>query len=123
MSPGAAARERARHALEQPHGPHVGPQVEPLADRQEQAPERHVVGDVGPADGAEQDRVERSQALDGVRRHHRAVLEPMIGAPIELAPLDLELELVDAAARLGDDFWSDAVAGQELRCDASLERP
>ena len=35
---GRTAGERARHALEQPHGTDVGPQVEALADRQQQPP-------------------------------------------------------------------------------------
>ncbi len=101
---GRAARKCARHALEQPHGTDVGPQVEALADRQQQPPERDVVGDVGPPDGAEQDRIECEQALDRVRRHHHAVLDPVVGTPVEVAPLDLELQLVDAPARLVDDF-------------------
>ncbi len=108
-----AAGERARHALQQAHGAHVGPQVEALADRQQQAPERHVIGNVGAADGTEQDGVERAEPLDGIGRHHHAVLEPVIRAPVELAPLELEPELVDAATRLADDFGTHAVAGQE----------
>ncbi len=118
-----AAGQRARDALEQAHGPHVGPQVEPLTDRQEQAPERHVIGDIRSPDGAEQNGVERSQLLDRVGRHHRAVLEPMIRAPIELAPLEREIELIDAAARLGNHLWSHAVAGQERDAMRHGKRP
>ena len=72
-----------------------------------------MIGDVRPADGAEQDGVERPQVLDRVGRHHHAVLEPMIRAPGELAPSDWKIEFIDAATSLGNNFWSHAVAGQE----------
>ncbi len=111
-----AAGERAGHALQQPHRPHVGPEVEALPDLEDQAPERDVVGDVGPADGAHQDRVDRPELLDRIGGHHRAVLQPVIRAPVELAPFDLERELVEAEARLRDDLGADAVARQQ--CDA-----
>ena len=110
---GRAAGQGARHACQQPHGPHVGPQVEALADRQQQPPERHVIGNVRPADRAEQHRVERAQLLDRVRRHHHAVLQPVIRAPAELAPLHGDPQRIDAAAGLGDDLGTHAVAWQE----------
>ena len=107
------AGERARHALEQPHGAHVGPQVEALADRQQQPPERHVVGNVGPPDGAEQDR-HRTRA--GARRRPAASSRRARASdrsPSRARSTRSRAQLVDAATRLADDFWAYAVAGQE----------
>ena len=54
---GGPSLERGRHAVEQLRGAEVRPQVEPLAEREQQAPERDVVGHRGVADCAEEDRV------------------------------------------------------------------
>ena len=71
-SAGPTSRERALDARQQARRADVGVLVEALADREAQAPERDVVGDVGRADGAEVDRIERPQLLEAVRRHHPA---------------------------------------------------
>ena len=55
--PGDVA-QRAGDARQDAGRAHVGVLVERLADREAQAPERDVVGDVRRADRAEQDRVE-----------------------------------------------------------------
>ena len=49
-------------------GVHVGILIEALADRQPQAPESEVVGDIGIADRAEIDRIGRAQPSEPVRR-------------------------------------------------------
>ncbi len=54
--------ERWRSGLvkpgQDPRRPHIGVLVEALADREPEPPERDIVGDVGVADRAEEDRVE-----------------------------------------------------------------
>ena len=64
---------------------HVGVLVERLADREAQAPQRDVVGDVRRADRAEQDRVEACGAgrapSSGIMH---AVLLVVVRAPVEV---------------------------------------
>ena len=74
---------RAQRALDpgqQPDRAQVHVLVEHLADRQQEPPERHVVGHVRRADGADVDGVVAAQRLDRVRGHHRAGLS-VVGAP------------------------------------------
>jgi hypothetical protein len=66
------ALELGRHAVEQARGPEVRPEVEPLPERQQQAPERDVIRNGRIADGAEQHRVVAPQRLERVGRHHGA---------------------------------------------------
>ncbi len=69
MSPGLAVGQRAPHAGHQPARPQVDVLVEAAAELEQAAPQRHVVGhDLGPADGAEEDRVEAAEQLEPVRR-------------------------------------------------------
>ena len=110
----AAARQRRRDPVEQPRGPDVRPQVELLAEREEQAPERHVVGDgrVGRRRRAARRRGARttSSASGGIIapcRWQWSVPQSSSG------PLDREPERVDDLARLGDDLGADAVAGED----------
>ena len=49
--------QRAGDPRQELHRPHAGVLVEPLADREAEAPEGDVVGHVRPADGAEVDGV------------------------------------------------------------------
>ena len=67
---GAAALQRRVDAGQDARRPHVGVLVEALADRQAQAPQRDVVGDVRVAGRAEQDRVLVAQRVQPVGRHH-----------------------------------------------------
>ena len=91
---------------------HVLPERPP--DRDQQAPQRDVVGHVGPADRAEQDRVRRAQRLEPVGRHHPAGLDEVVAAPRVLG--QVEREAVGAARRLqhlergGRDLAADPVA-------------
>ena len=70
--PRSRRRAASRSGLSTPSKTPDRAQVDVLAerapDRDQQAPQRHVVGHAGRADGAEQDRVELAQALQPVRR-------------------------------------------------------
>src|SRR5690606_35499375 len=110
---------RARHALEQLHGAQVDVLLELAADGDQQAPQGDVVGDVGEADGAEEDGVEGGKLGDAVLRHHAAGLGVALAAPVEGLGLDREAEspagglerqdslryhfIADAVARYGGD--------------------
>ena len=72
MSTVGPAGERRGNALEQPRRTEVRPEVEPLTERQEQPPERDVVGHRRIADGAEQHGVVLAHDLERVGRHHCA---------------------------------------------------
>ena len=63
------------------------------ADRDQQAPERDVVGHAGIADRAEEDRVVAADLLEPVLRHHAAGARVVLAAPVELVPFELEAEL------------------------------
>ncbi len=54
-----AVGERRRHALEQAHGAEVHIFVEVATDRDQEAPQRDVIGHARPADGAQEDALER----------------------------------------------------------------
>ena len=104
--------ERARDAGEDAGGTHVGVLVERLADREPQAPQRDVVGNIGRADGTEIDRIEMAQPIGAVFRHHDAVLLVIIRSPVKM--LNLELE---AAVAFGANFESLETGSDHLRPD------
>src|SRR5262249_3154072 len=108
-----AACERGRDPLQQPDGTQVGPEVEPLPDLEDQAPEREVVGHRPVTDRAHQHGGVAVEDLAPVGGHHPAVLVPVGRAPGKLRPLDVEAECVDRHARLGDHLRADPVAGEE----------
>ena len=110
---GPASGKRARDPLQQPGRAQVRPQVEPLAQLEEQPPERDVVGDGRVADRAHQHGTASVQRLAPVGRHHPAVLVPVGRAPRELRPLELEAERVDRPPRLRHHLRPDPVAGEE----------
>ena len=109
----AATGERAGDAFEQARRPEVRPEVEPLAEVEDQPPQRDVVGDRRVADRAHQDRVVRAHDVERVLRHHPAVLVPVGRAPRQLGPLDRNAERVDRLARLRDHLRADAVPREE----------
>jgi hypothetical protein len=111
---GAASGKRAGDPRQDACRPQIGVLIETLADRQAQAPERDMVGDLLVADGAEIDGVELAQGGKPVLRHHPAVLAVVVGTPGEI--LDGEAEaavaLLDDAHDLepgGDHFLANAV--------------
>ena len=77
---GTYVAQRRGYAWQDARRAHIGVLVKALADRQPQAPQRDVVGDVGIADRAEIDRVRGAQPGERVRGHElpclRYQLEP-----------------------------------------------
>ena len=67
------ARERRAHSRQEPDGSQVHVLLELPADRDQQSPQGHVVGDVDIAHRAQQDRVARGQLVEAVDRHHPSV--------------------------------------------------
>ena len=63
---------------------HVGELIEGAPDGEQQAVEGEMVGDVGVADGAEQDGVAGLQQIDGPGRHHASPAEVVFRAPVEI---------------------------------------
>ena len=111
---GADMAQRRGDAGQDPGRPDVGVLVKALADRQAQAPQRDVVGNIGRADRAEIDRVEFLQRGETVGRHHHAVLAVIGGTPIEGFDVELHVAeaLLQAFERLnagGDDLGTDPV--------------
>ncbi len=92
----------------------IGVLHEGLADRQQEPVQRDRIRHaLGPADRAEQDRVEAAQGLDAIRRHHRAGLLVEVAGPGEARPFEPEAATMRGAAEhlpggLGDG-GSDAV--------------
>jgi hypothetical protein len=113
---GPGMPQRRGDAGQDPGRPDVGVLVKALADRQAQAPQRDVIGNIGRADRAEIDRVEFLQRGERVRRHHHAVLAVIVGTPIEGFDIELYVAqaLLEALERLnagGDDLRADPVGG------------
>ena len=105
--------ERGRDTFEQASRPQVRPEVEPLAQRQQQPPERDVVGDGGIAHGPEQHGIVGARDLERVDGHHRAGLVEVARPPGQLAPRHVDAGRLDDLARLGDDLGAGAVAGDD----------
>ena len=72
---GGAAGQRAGDAGQQPHRAQVDVLLEGAADRDQQAPERDVVGHAGEADRAEEDRV---VAADRCRGRPSGIMRPCL---------------------------------------------
>jgi hypothetical protein len=93
--------------------------VEGSVELQQAAPQGDVVGyDVGPADRAEEDRVEAAQLLEPVVGQHLAVFEVVVGAGVlEVLVVQGQVERggggVQDAQTFGDDFGADSVAGDD----------
>ena len=83
---GLAAGERRADPGHQPHRPQVDVLLELPADRDQQAPERDVIGHVRKADRAEKDRVVVADLREPVVRHHRAGGTIAFAAPRKVLP-------------------------------------
>ena len=116
-SPGGVAQRatRSRQQLDRVAKVHV--LAERAPDRDQQPPQRDVVGHVRPPDGAEQDRVTVPQPLQPVRSHHPAVLHEVVAAPRVFGRL--EAESIPLARRLQHlqrgrrDLTTDPVPGHD----------
>ena len=82
-----ATGERAGDPLQQPRRPHVGPEIQLLANREDDAPERDVVGYGRITDRAHQTGIVGAQDVEGILGHHATVLVPVRRAPRQLRPL------------------------------------
>ena len=118
-----ATRERARDPRQQPAGSQVRPEVEPLAQLEDRAPERDVVGHRRVADRAEQHRLAPRELLRPVLRHHPPVLVVERRAPGQLDPVDAEAERVDGLAGLRDHLGAHAVPGEDGDAMAQAAAP
>ena len=112
-----AVRERRGQAGQQPHRPQVHVLLEALPERQQQIPHGDVIGNCRRSDRAEIDGVERRGRSKPSSSIIRPCLEVVVAAPGQLGELD-----GDAGARDrgfdgrkpgGDDFFADAVAGDD----------
>ena len=108
--------QRAGDAGEDAGGADICVLVKPLADRQAQAPQGDVVGDIRSADCAEIDRIGGAELREAVLRHQAADAAVALGTPI--IALDPEAEgAVTGGERVEnlepgvDDLRADAVRG------------
>ena len=114
LGPRPASGERARHALEQAHGTQVHVLVEFAANRDQEAPQRDVIGDARKADGAEIHRLELSELIEPVLRHHPAGSRVRLAAPVERRPREIEAESpprrLEHTHAFRKDFLADSIA-------------
>ncbi len=113
------AGERRAHARHQARRAQVDVEVEVAPELEQRAPERDVIGNLlGPADGAEEDRIVAADLLLPVGRHHAAVA--LVVRPrreVEVVELQADAEAagrrLEDAESLGNHFLADAVAGND----------
>src|SRR5262249_459287 len=107
----------AGHALQEAHRPQVHVLLEAAPDRDQETPERDVVGNAGPADRAQIDRVELAELIDAVLGHELAHLQKTVAAPVEMLPVEREAVLLrrrlEHPLALGHDLLADAIAGDD----------
>ena len=118
------ARERGGDPVEEACRPQVRPEIEPLAERQQQPPQGHVIRHARVADGAEEHGVVCAHDLERVGRHHRPGFVEVGRAPRQFVPLELESERIDGPACLRDDFRADSVSrdhGDAMRHRTSVQ--
>ena len=114
ISSGVRPASRRRQSRQQPHGPQVDVLVERAPNRDQQAPQRHVVGNARIAHRAEVDGVDAAELLEEVGGRHRAaagepLAAPVVAGPTAIEPVSAPGRLQDAHP-LGHDLRPDAVA-------------
>ena len=113
----AAACKRRGDTLEQLDRAQIDVLPKGPAQRDQEAPERHMVRHTGEAHGAQQDRVERAQHLDPVLRHHAPGLAVGLAVPVEVLPIEPHAEApaggLQHPHRLRHDLVADAIAGND----------
>jgi hypothetical protein len=111
-----AARQRARHAVEQARRPQVDVLVEVAPELDQRAPQRDVVGHGRrPAHRTEEQRVHAFEPAPPVVGHHLAVLREVVAArPLDRLPLQLQLEALGCRVEHAHALWhhllADAIA-------------
>ena len=117
MSSGPLSRSGDLDAGEELYGAEVDVLVEAEAEVEQQLALEDAGGDVGMADGAEEDGVELAELVEAVGGERFAGFEVAVAAPVEIGELELEvlefgdgLEDLDA---LGRHFRARAVAADD----------
>src|SRR5439155_6375432 len=109
--------QRRLDARHEAHGAHVGVLLEAAPDRNQESPERDMVGHSGKSDGAEEYAVVVADAIEPILGHHAAGLRVVFAAPGQLVPFERDAESrprgFEDANALGHDLLADAVAGDE----------
>src|SRR5262245_22908343 len=99
---------RTFDARQKPHRAQVDVLIERAPDRDEQTPERDIVGNLGSTDRTEQERVTGVEGFESVERHHPSGAPIMIRAPVTNAPLSGEGmplgDRIDTSHRRGGYF-------------------
>ena len=90
---GLVALDGTVYALVQDTWPLANVLVKGASDREQKTTERDVVLDVGVADGTEEDGVGLGECVEGVGRHHKAVLDVVPTSPGMLDPLPVDAVL------------------------------
>ena len=110
-----ASGKRGSRAGHQLAGADAGVLIEAAADGDQEAPERDVVGDTGPADGTEKDGVVLAELVEAVLGHHGAELGVTLTGPVVVGCFQTEAEAggggFEHAQALGDGLFADAVTG------------
>lgn len=118
---GGDARERAHDAWQNAGGADIGILVEGLADREAQAPQRHVVGNVWSSDGAEVDRVNVANLREAIGGHHQPVALEIVRAPVVAVDVKAERavtsgEHIENFELGGDHLLANAIARDGCDC-------
>ena len=92
MSICARIGQRRRDAFVENRRPHVRELIETAPDRQQQAVQRDVIGDFRIADRSQQNRVQWTQLIESISRHHAAIPEIVFGAPVEMVKIESGIE-------------------------------
>ncbi len=120
LGPAGERRARTRH---QPARAQVHVLVEAAADRDQQPPQRHVVRHPRKSDRAEQDGVALAQAVEPVRRHHRASAVPGLARPVVVGVVEREAEprggRIQHADALGHGLLARCHRRGWRRCDSA----
>ena len=106
--------ERRGNSRQNFRRPHIRILVEALADRQPQAPERHMVRHIRRTHRTEKNRVEFFQSREAVIRHHDAMLFVIVRSPVEIGELQRQafhafLQASQHRHAGGDHFRPDTV--------------
>ncbi len=114
---GRLARQRTDHARQQPNRAEIDVLLEVPTNRDQEPPQRDMVGHARPADSAQQDRISGAEQFEPVGGHHRPGVGITLAAPRVLLPLESNVESAAGALehvdRGRDDLAADPVAGDQ----------